>query len=277
MIVIDDAGVEVKEVALTSNADSGNNSRLRYLAIQDNGSLRYFWTDQEGGHGATSWTEVSTGVTDADGLLDATYAEGHTGTYLYIVYESNLTSTINLLRFTPGDIVVVESGLGLADTAEIRISAFGETVAVLFTVATEEATMIEDSVWELKVRISHDGGDSWTEAALLSHLNDSEDVVSADLTLRHDQGIGVTWAEGEEAFWMRCREYSSSAFWSEPVLISDAIPVPFVDAARIEAFPGLGWAVLNNRFIDPWHRSVVFDMAPVIFFDGFESGGVSHW
>jgi hypothetical protein len=276
-IVIDDPGIEIRELALASNADSGNNSRLRYFAIQDNLALRYFWTDHEGGHGVTPWNEVATGITDANGLLDATYAEGHTGTYVYAAYRAH-SGRLMVARWAPGDQVEIESSPSLAGVAEIRVSAYAETVVVAFTVSYNPIHGVDrTTAHELKVRISHDGGDTWTEAALLSNLIDIEHVYSLDLSLRHDQGIVIIWNEGG-SIWMRFRELASSARWSEPILLRNDATIGYGvwDAARIEAAPGLGWGMLHH-WVDDTAWPVVFDRAPVVFFDGFESSGHSHW
>jgi hypothetical protein len=71
----------IKEVSLVSNQDALNN-RLYCLAITSQGRLRYFWANQE----ALDWSEVSTGISNADRALDASFNESFTNYYLFISY-----------------------------------------------------------------------------------------------------------------------------------------------------------------------------------------------
>jgi hypothetical protein len=71
----------LKEVALTSNQDQLDN-RLYYLSLTTLGNLRYLWSDTA----AVNWTEVLTGISNADRGLDATCNESGADYFLYSSY-----------------------------------------------------------------------------------------------------------------------------------------------------------------------------------------------
>ena len=72
---------QITEVAITSNQDFFNN-RLYYLAITNQNNLLYYWDDVN----AVSWTEVVTGITNADRGLDACCNEGYADYFLLTSY-----------------------------------------------------------------------------------------------------------------------------------------------------------------------------------------------
>lgn len=71
----------IKEVAITSNQDFYN-SRLYYLAITNQGNLIYYWDDVN----AISWTEVVTGIGNAERGLDASCNESFAEYFLLVSY-----------------------------------------------------------------------------------------------------------------------------------------------------------------------------------------------
>ena len=71
----------IKEIALVSNQDASND-RLYCLAITRQGGLRYLWSDQEG----LSWTDVNTGIANADRGLDVSFNNGFSNYHLIISY-----------------------------------------------------------------------------------------------------------------------------------------------------------------------------------------------
>jgi len=71
----------VKEVILRSNQDFYNN-RLYYVALTNQGDLVYYWDDVN----AISWTEVITGISNADRGLDASCNEGYAEYFLLVSY-----------------------------------------------------------------------------------------------------------------------------------------------------------------------------------------------
>ena len=71
----------IKEITLISNQESFNN-RLYYFVITKLGELRFFWDDQE----ALSWSEILTGIENADRGLDACWNEDYSTVYIFISY-----------------------------------------------------------------------------------------------------------------------------------------------------------------------------------------------
>jgi len=71
----------VKEVVITSNQDTYNN-RLYYLGITKSNALFCLWDDPD----ALSWTEIITGVFNADRGLDACFNYGFSNYFLFISF-----------------------------------------------------------------------------------------------------------------------------------------------------------------------------------------------
>ncbi len=262
-IEVFDAGDEqITEVALASSADQ-NDTRLYYFATQSDYSLRYAWTNQEGGAGTTPWSEIATGVTTANHSLDATFAE-NSSTFLYVAYEG-LDGDLHIWRrVSPGTSDVAD--LGVTPRDSIRMSAFEDTVVVLYDdqVAADRG---------IKYIMSTDAGDSWEPESSLTAM---DNYTSPAVTLRNGGGVAAVYHDVTTPDWpaLTQKDYADGA-WSPPIdcgfpglstgSFSDIEWLPFGDYGVLLVGSGTS------------SRNAFFALPLLVFGDGFESGDDAQW
>ena len=262
--VFSEPSVTVRHLELASNRDD----RLYLFSILSDGTLKYYWTDQDGGAGSAPWGEVDTGVTDANRYLDVSYVEGHSvfGNFLFAVY-----------RVGQGQVSVFQQSIssnsttlldGDSSKTVVRISAYGDTVVVVYEHSFGGGA---DGV---KYMISYDGGDSWNWGTIDD--GSAGDAFDADVTLRRGGGIVVAYTGfdniGGNVF-LRTRDYPSGSAWSDPVAVLDNQHQHYRQN-EVENLPEGGPGIIT--FSVPGVIAQ-FDQTPMIWNNGFELGDTVGW
>ena len=197
-VTVFDKGIAVVEVALTHNADSFDN-RVYYYAVLADNSLLYLWDDTA----AVSWSEVSTGVTDAAKSLDACWNEASTTNFHGCCYVDTAGDLNTALRST---VFTVANHGPAYDEAAIGAYSDHWFVAYEFYTGTDYA---------IKYWISYDDGATW----LWGYVASGGNFWSPDVTARKNGGISVTYQEevGEpDPCYYVNRAYATPG-WSTPV------------------------------------------------------------
>lgn len=203
----------IREVVVTSNQDYFNN-RIYYLGIGKNGDLRYFWGDTT----STSWSEIATGITNAQRGLDATCNEGYTSKYLLASYIDN-TDTLHIDYHTgPGSWNNSKKLYIGTSPVSTSISAYHDTIICFHEYL--------GSMIYCRYQISYNNGDNWYYGA----VDDTTTNLSAfaDVTARDGGGFGVAYryySPTREIRFVR-RGYPQSPGWSTPISVSDNEPYP---------------------------------------------------
>lgn len=249
----------VYDFALASNADSAD-SRLYFLFAESDGDLRYFWTDAEGGSDA-SWTEATTGVTNASHKLYATWNELWDSYFLFASYIGR-DDNLYVWRRGSGGVDSTEIASSVITPWRTGISAYDDVVVVSYATG-------DSSGGDLEYWITYNGGEDW----LIGTLGTGESYVAPDVTLRKGRGIAVVYGQynpvGVDQIWMRRRPYHG-AYWSSPIFCSN--PSGPFEVTSTELLPGVGYGVVY----DNW-STADFVMISPIFVDGFESGNTVRW
>ncbi len=261
--VFSEPGVVVKHLELASN----QNDRLYLFSILSDGTLKFNWTDQDGGTGSAPWGEVDTGVTDASQYLDVSYVEGHSvlGSFLVAVYRGG-----------QGQVSVFQQSLssnsttlldGNSSNTVVRVSAYGDFVVVVYDYSYGGGA---DGV---KYQISYDGGDSWTWGTIDD--GSGGDAYQADVTLRRGGGIVVAYTRVDNgvSVFQRTRDYPSGSAWSDPVAVTDNQRQGYKEN-EVENLPEGGPGIISF-----FNSGVIaqFDQTPMIWKNGFELGDTVGW
>jgi hypothetical protein len=215
-VTVFDKDVEIKEIALCSNADDSDN-RVYYWAILNNFQLVYYWDDT----GAISWTEITTGVTDAYAGLDATWNEDDaSGYYLYASYVgyviggTELTYPVNVVRHGAGGwerITTLSDFTGLHQLTSI--SAYSDTVICAYEHSYTNGNGI-------RYNISYNGGDSWGYGGSTFGPDVGHNLYFPDVTCRGGQGSAIVYDDEAGTFdpvWFRYRDHYSAGAWDAEV------------------------------------------------------------
>jgi hypothetical protein len=87
----------------------------------------------------------------------------------------------------------------------------------------------------LKVAVSHDGGDTWTERQLTAAANNGHRNPMDGCTVRTDSngtayvfGVGTVSSQGHEAFELMSRSTDGGVSWSKPVAVAGPVTQPGV-------------------------------------------------
>ncbi|MDD5529573.1 MAG: T9SS type A sorting domain-containing protein [bacterium] len=198
----------IKEVALVSNQDGYNNT-LYYQAIINDGALKCFWATAS----ILTWTEFTTGITDADRGMDATCNEKFAEYFLFTSFFDKNDS----LKIYGKDVATFIQqcskyyGTGTSHTA---ISAYDDTI---FCIADYNGS----NLW-CRYQISYNAGSDWAWGSVDSTTTTQE---SPDVTLRKGGGIGVIYRfytlPREARFTHRTYALGS---WETPVAYSEYQP-----------------------------------------------------
>ena len=196
-------GYELFYIALASNTDFYNN-RIYCLAILDNNSLVYYWADATG----LGWSEIPTGITNADRGLDACCNEGYLNNFLFISYIS-----------TDDDLYVARKS-GVWQSILIDYLSSGCRYTGIGAYQDRILTAYEYSYTNgpgIAYSISYDDGDSWFYGSV-AYPTSGQYFWSLDVAARKGGGISVVYQEevGEpDICWYSHRDYDI-VNWSTP-------------------------------------------------------------
>ncbi|RLE17175.1 MAG: hypothetical protein DRJ65_23160 [Acidobacteria bacterium] len=254
----------VVELALASNHGDAD-TRLYLVSILSDGSLKFFWTDQDGGDGTLGWTEIDTGITNAADHLDVSFnphQSVNTTGYLFASYRGTDDNIWIFRRMSWGNDA---TNLAPYFGDGVHVSAFGDHVVVVYTYSNSGASAVA-------YKISYNSGDTW----LLGLIDPGAegDAYQPDVTLRRGGGIVVAFqrdSAGDDLVFLRSRSYSGPD-WSETTAATD-VAMAIESEIELQALPegGLGLVTLHTNSI-PW-----FDQTPLIFRSSFELGDTVGW
>lgn|GEM_PF-705285 len=248
-IAVHNNSVVVNEVALATFADSYNN-RVYYYAILDDGSLLYFWSDQEG----SSWTEISTGITNARWGLDACTNQGFTKYFTWISYaDTNDYFHVARKSGSTWDVITFDDAWDKSS-----ITAYYDRVIAVYE------QWIPSAWSRITYRISYDAGNTWYYG-YASPFSSGYYYTNPDVTARRGDGVAVCYLQGgERHMWYRHRDFNVASNWSTPERFNDVADVRM--ATSIEWLPP---TVLGNYS----YGSLWSTLDRVCMFDRFDGIG----
>jgi hypothetical protein len=186
-----DKNVNIREVALASNADSFDN-RIYYWAILADNSLVDNWDVATDG---TTWTEVATGIGNAGCCLDVNWNAGYTTYYLWASFIDTY-DTLHVVRSSAGTVEDIVLGLARTNSHGTSVGAYDDRIMVVY----------EYSVDDIRYRISYNGGDNWTYGTIAT----GRQYQNPDVTARKGGGFAVIYeqeaGEPDTCFYRR-RDY----------------------------------------------------------------------
>ncbi|MBN1695346.1 hypothetical protein JW879_08100 [candidate division WOR-3 bacterium] len=202
-------GVVLREIVLTSDADSPTSQYLFFLALMENDSMRLYFSNPT----ATSWTRtVNFNVPNVDRGIDACWAAPNKLWASYIGTDNELYFIGGWSSWTT---YPTSADLGTNGFYVTSISAYGDTVIIVYPFPTSPTH-------EVRYYITTNNGSNWGVGTILSASNTASWV--NDVTARGGDGIGAVYqttglsAEGI----YRHRSYSSS-LWTPPVSFADNV------------------------------------------------------
>lgn len=242
-VTVIDKGVTIEELAIVSTAEIAN-TRLYLASILADGSLVYFWDDQDG----SSWTEVSTGITNAEAGLDLSLNVGYDTNFLWACYVD-----------TNGDIIAASRGGGVWTAVNLgdpgyspRIAAYEDNVFVVFE-------HIYINGWGIRYRIQYSGYTGWSigEIAVPDY---GESFHAPDVTGRWGAGFAVVYSEEAGTFdpcWLTRRDYHTPN-WTAPISYND-VDVLVGNRNCVEAIPSGSGGISHGVVYQSDMRAPYFD------------------
>ena len=193
----------IKEVAIISNEV---NSRLYYFAITANGTLKNYWSTQD----ATSWHEYSTGVTNADRGLDATYNVGFDS--LYIIASCICGNVLRIVaRSASGTWYGIHNYYLGPNTRVSSIGAYKDTITCVFEINTPN--------FNVAYTVSYNGGANWSTFIFDNVIR----FEYPDLTARNGGGVGVVYRRLYSSQ-LRYSWRNYSGYWQTQLNIANKSP-----------------------------------------------------
>lgn len=259
--VVFNYGVEIEDIALTSNADYYDN-RIYYSAILADDSLRFYWDDTT----ATSWSAADPGIGNAPRGLDACCNKAmsvSTDIFFFASYINTddslavLGLNYNGVWIDFGALDYVGSGLWCVSS----IGAYRDTVMTVFN-------HYDGAYYRTRYRVSYNAGNDWAWGWISSSDTTSN---KSNITARGGDGFGVVyweWYDGHQHGKYRWRDYPLST-WSTPVEYADYEPRLIVKPAIERVASGVYGIVyadwpLQNAYFDRSDWVVGITEAPVV-------------
>ncbi|HIE05398.1 MAG TPA: T9SS type A sorting domain-containing protein [bacterium (Candidatus Stahlbacteria)] len=247
----------IEEVNLTSNQDFFNN-RLYYMSLTSTDELKYFWDDT----GAVSWSEVNTGVTDADRGLDACTNEDY-GTYFLLASYLTTSDQIKIDgRSSSWDNLITRTaGSGTDYTA---IGAYHDTLLCAYDYHRGA------SLW-VRYLTSYNGGSTWYWGT----FDDTTTLQkSPDVALRAGGGEGVIYRFYTSPRELRYTWRNYAGGWSTPVNLADV--QPYYNKPAIEHLGSGAFGVLFLSWTTPYQQAAYFDRSDWVTVEEEQTGLASR-
>jgi hypothetical protein len=250
-----------EEVAIVGNADWADD-RLRVVAIEASGVLRYAWASQDG----DPWTEEGTGVTDADHSLEACSNQSDAGSsvFLLAIYVTTSDGIDVWRRGTAGQgTTAVAAYAG----STLGVAAWNDHVAVAYMGGPSGSRKVY-------VRCSADGAASW----LWTRWRPTEvDDPRPDATMRRGAGMALTYQDTASADHVLLLTHLPPGLGDMGLYFAyrcnDANLELGADSV-VERLADGGWGVLTRSDVDGTLR---FDLAPLLSGLGFDTGDTTGW
>jgi len=231
----------VKEVALCANQDYYNN-RLYTAAITYNGSLRFFWTDTA----AVTYTEITTGVTNADRGLDVCTNQGYDSLYTWTSYydQSNnlqVSATNTSDQWSPK--ITYATGT-TGSFAFSSIGAYNDTIMTVFQYTS----------W-VRYLTSYAGGVGWYYGDVGGDTTVRSE--SPDVALRGHGGEGIIYRYYTPTRELRYVWRNYAGGWPTPVNLADN--EPYYNKPAIEYLGSSVYGIVYCSWYSPVERGAYFD------------------
>ncbi len=231
------------ELVMASNQDYDDLSHRVYVAaITGSKQLRVFWDDEE----VSSWSELATGVTDADRGLDICINEGGSNYFMFASYISTGDS-LQIAGIHPFGIWYDKWSrpVGSSSPDMTSIGAWNDTVHCFHEFSGSRSYC--------RYYVSYDGGDAWLFGAAQDTSTTSE---SPAVCAREGGGVYMvhryyTNPREGRVVW---RDYGG--LWSDPDEYSDV--APYWNQPSLVPMPGGGCGVLYLSLSSPT-RGAFFD------------------
>ncbi|MBD3169533.1 MAG: T9SS type A sorting domain-containing protein [candidate division Zixibacteria bacterium] len=233
----------MKEIKLSSNQDYYNN-RLYYVSLLEDGNVGFFWNNPAN----IDWTEVPTGIWDADRGLDVTSNEGYSDYYTFISYL-NEGDSVRAYGGSGSSWTHLKSYYtGSSYTDMTAISAYRDTVICVFDSHNGSNLFVY-------YMANYSGGSGTWYFGSFDNINTISE--SPDVTARDGGGQGVVYryytTPREERFvW---RDYYGS--WSTPLSIADN--APWWNQPNIEYIGNNDFGVVYLSWLTPYTQAAYFD------------------
>lgn len=220
-----DKGSVIEDLDLSANAEASNN-RVYYSGILADGTLALFWDDTNG----LSFTEVNTGITNAERGLDSHWNDNFSGRHTWFSWI-NTADSVHVAGWSGAtftDYLNAYAGTGCNNSS---LGCYGDTVLCVYERSGASNTWIRYS-------ISYNGGTSW----LWGWVGDTtQPCFGPHVTGRMNGGFHVVYEVevGEPDPCMYTWRPYSTPSWSTPVEWNDFdVTTGPSDKPKIEWVPG---------------------------------------
>ncbi len=263
---------QLKDLVLSGNTD-GPDGALYLLLIDRDGNLRFFFAwDYNFNDGGTAddFTEISTGVTNADWRLDVALNVGDSSYFLFVSYV-NTTHDLCVWRLSQSASNSTVLTSEASSNSEVRIAADQDAVIIVYL-------RDDPSNRDIRYHWTQNAGETWSWGTLAEDIGDGVTYTAPTATARWGRGIMAVFhkmgSPGGDALYSTRRPMEEDHWTTASVNGDNGLRTG--TRTDVQPLVGGGWGVL---FIsdagDP--QAVWFMRLPLIFADGFESGDIQLW
>jgi hypothetical protein len=209
MTVIDE-GVDLREIVLTSDADSPASRYLFYFSLMENDSMRLYFSNPT----ATSWTRtINLYVPNAGRGFDACYTVPDKVWVSYIGTDNQIYCVGGWSSWTT---YAFYENIGSNINTVTSISAYGDTVIIVYTLPNLPT-------YNIRYRITTTNGDNWGAGNIL-HASETNSLVN-DVTARGGDGFGAVYqTTGIYAKGVFTHRSYTVTPWTQPDTFADIVP-----------------------------------------------------
>lgn len=220
-----DKGSAIEDLDLSANAEAFNN-RIYLSSILANGTLALFYDDA----GGMSFTEVTTGITNADRGLDSHWNNNFSTFHTWFSWI-NTADDVHVARWTGTNFDDVHNTPAGGSAGNSSVGCWGDTVICVYEYDGP-------SNYYIRYRITYDGGAGWAQGSV---GNTSLSSWGPHVTGRMGGGFHVVYeieiGEPDDVMYT-WRTYATPG-WATPVAWNDYdVTTGAVDKPRIEWVPG---------------------------------------
>lgn len=229
----------IAEVSLWANHDQFDN-RIYYSAIISNGQVRALWDDPD----ATSWTEYTTNITNAERGLDAGWNQDNAARYHWLSYLS-YNDSLHIHSVEAGTWSQrLQYAVG-TPTDYTSVGAYRDTIIVFFD--------YRGAGVYIRYLVTYDAGGTWYYGTVDDTTTTQE---SPDVTARRGGGTGVVYRFYASPRELRYAWRNYSGGWSTPVRTTEY--APYYNKPSIEYLDGGVHGVVYLSWTSPQYHAVYF-------------------
>lgn len=260
--VIDDTE-ELVDVEIASTQDTADN-QLYLLGLLPDGGIRYFFAST----GASSWTEIATGVTNAQHTMNAQFnPESASNYFLFVSYVGTDGNVWVYRRGGSTGNALFDAGIDYFDYGA-PLAAYGDIILIPYIKSGTQR-------FGVHYAISYNAGDSWLPGIIEYADSAGEHCYSPAATARGGSGFVVAYQMDEpvdDHLYARYRGYLTG--WRDRYQVTEN-DLTWGLGSAIERMPSGGYGALTltggtSLFIE-------FDQSPFLFFDGMDLENTDAW